>query len=238
MKLAPAQVAAFLRDPGAVRVVLLFGEDVGMIRDRAEALVRRVAGSLDDPFLVAELPREAIGTLPDEAASLALTGGRRVVRVREATDAATGPVQALLKTAAPALVVLEGAGLASRSRLRTLLEAAPDGVAIGCYPEEGRALAATLRTSASTRSRIMPTSSPYSSTTRAARGSRRKAATWAGASFTAAQPAARLRKKIASWLVICSASASAMRRRTLSSSRSPAKNCWSNRLYASTNRAL
>lgn len=146
MKLAPAQVAAFLRDPGAVRVVLLFGEDVGMIRDRAEALVRGVAGSLDDPFLVAELPREAIGTLPDEAAALALTGGRRVVRVREATDAATGPVQLLLKSAAPALVVLEGAGLATRSRLRTLLEAAPDGVAIGCYPEEGRALGETIRT--------------------------------------------------------------------------------------------
>ena len=30
-----------------------------MIRDRAEALVRAVAGSLDDPFLVAELAREA-----------------------------------------------------------------------------------------------------------------------------------------------------------------------------------
>lgn len=145
MKLAPARVASFLRDPGPVRVVLLFGDDAGMIRDRAEALVRAVAGSLDDPFLVTELPREAIGTLADEAAGLALTGGRRVVRVRDATDAATTPVQALLKTAAPALVVLEGASLASRSRLRTLLEAAPDGVALGCYPEEGRALEETIR---------------------------------------------------------------------------------------------
>ena len=60
-----------------------------MIRDRAAALVRAVAGSLDDPFLVAELGREDIGRLADEAASLPLTGGRRVVRLREATDAAT-----------------------------------------------------------------------------------------------------------------------------------------------------
>lgn len=145
MKLAPARIASFLRDPGAVRVVLLFGDDAGMIRDRAEGLVRTVAGSLDDPFLVTELPREAIGTLPDEAAGLALTGGRRVVRVRDATDAATAPVQALLKSQAPALVVLEGGSLPSRSRLRTLLEAAPDGAAIGCYPEEGRALEDTVR---------------------------------------------------------------------------------------------
>lgn len=145
MKLAAGQVAAFLRNPKNCRVVLLFGDDVGMIRDRAEILVRTVAGSLDDPFLVTELAREDIRRLPDEAAGLSLMGGRRVVRVREATDAATDPVQTLLKSAAPALVVLEGSGMASRSRLRTLLEAAPDGAAIGCYPEEGRALEETIR---------------------------------------------------------------------------------------------
>ncbi|HEY4042700.1 MAG TPA: DNA polymerase III subunit delta [Rhodopila sp.] len=147
MKLQPARIPAFLRDPGNCRVVLLFGEDAGMIRDRAEALVRAVAGSLDDPFLVSELQREEIRRLPDEAAGLALTGGRRVVRVRDITDAATDPVHTLLKGRGPALVVLEGPSIQSRSRLRTALEAAPDGVAIGCYPEEGRALEATIRES-------------------------------------------------------------------------------------------
>ena len=145
MKLAPAGVAAFLRDPGTCRVVLIYGDDAGMIRDRAEALIRAVAGSLDDPFLVVELAREEIGQLPDEAASLPMTGGRRVVRVREATDAAVAQIRTVLKSNAPGLVVLEGAGLASRSRLRTELEAAPDGVAIGCYPEEGRTLETTIR---------------------------------------------------------------------------------------------
>ena len=41
--------------------------------------------------------------------------------------------------------MLEAPGLATRSRLRTLLEAAADGAAIGCYPEEGRALDETIR---------------------------------------------------------------------------------------------
>jgi DNA polymerase III subunit delta len=145
VKLSPQRVNAFLADPGACRVVLLYGEDHGMIRDRAAALVRAVAGSLDDPFLVAELSREEVGQLAGEAASMALTGGRRVVRLRETTDAATAPVTALLKGAAPALVVLEAPGLATRSRLRALVEAAPDGVAISCYPEEGRALTDTIR---------------------------------------------------------------------------------------------
>ena len=145
MKLSPQRVGGFLRDPGDCRVVLLFGEDVGMMRDRAEALVRAVAGALDDPFRVAELGREEVGQLANEAASLSLTGGRRVVRVRDATDAATEAVSTMLKGPAPALVVLEAPGLATRSRLRTLLDAAPDGVAIGCYPEEGRALNDTIR---------------------------------------------------------------------------------------------
>jgi DNA polymerase-3 subunit delta len=147
MKLAPAQVAGFLRDPGSCRVVLLYGDDVGMIRERAEALVRAVAGTLDDPFRVGELSRDDLDRLADEAASLSLTGGRRVVRVREITDtaAAVTQVQAVLQGKGTALVVLEGAGMAARTRLRTALENAPHGAAIGCYPEEGRALETTIR---------------------------------------------------------------------------------------------
>ena len=115
MKLETARVEAFLRDPAACRVVLLHGDDAGMIRDRAIAMVRAVAGALDDPFLVVELTRDEIGRLPDEAASMSLTGGRRVVRVREVTDAAAIPhVRTVLKSKSPAFVVLEGPGLPAR----------------------------------------------------------------------------------------------------------------------------
>ena len=146
MKLSPQRVGAFLRDPGACRVVLLHGDDVGMMRDRASALVRAVAGSVDDPFRVAELNRDEVGRLADEAASQSLTGGRRVVRLRDAGDSATAAVTAILKGAAPALVVLEATSpLPPRSRLRALAETAPDAAAIACYPEEGRALEDTIR---------------------------------------------------------------------------------------------
>jgi DNA polymerase III subunit delta len=145
LRLPPQRVPAFLRDPGACRVVLLYGEDHGMIRDRAAALVRAVAGSTDDPFLVAELAREDANRLADEANSLPLTGGRRVVRLREAGDALADRVGEILQGSAPALVILEAPGLATRSRLRSVVEAAADGAAIGCYPEEGRALTDTIR---------------------------------------------------------------------------------------------
>ncbi len=145
MKLDARRVPAFLRDPGACRVVLLHGDDLGLIRERAEALVRAVAGGLDDPFRLAELGRDELTRLPEEAASLSLMGGRRVVRVREAGDAAAAPVQAVLKGKGEALVVLEATALPPRSRLRTMIEAAPDAAAIGCYPEEGKALEDTIR---------------------------------------------------------------------------------------------
>ncbi len=144
MRVDARRVAAFLRDPGACRVVLLFGDDGGLIRERANGLVRLAGGSLDDPFRVVDLDRDAAARLEAEAASLSLTGGRRVVRVRDATDGALNAVKAVLAGRGEALVVLEGPGLPSRSKLRTALEAAPDGAAIGCYPEEGKALEATV----------------------------------------------------------------------------------------------
>lgn len=145
MKLDARRLPGFLADPGACRVVLLYGDDTGLIRERAETLIRSVAGGLDDPFRVADLGRDDVARLPDEAASLSLTGGRRVIRVREAGDSTVASVRAVLNGKGEALVVLEAPGLAGRSRLRSLLEAAPDGAAIGCYPEEGRAVEETIR---------------------------------------------------------------------------------------------
>jgi DNA polymerase-3 subunit delta len=145
MKLERGRIAAFLRDPGPCRVVVLYGEDGGLIRERAEALIRLIAGGLDDPFRVAELTADDGARLTDEAATLSLTGGRRAVRMRDAGNALTPHVRALLKTQAPALVVMEAPSLGTPSSLRTLVDAAPDAVSIACYPEEGAALEDTIR---------------------------------------------------------------------------------------------
>jgi DNA polymerase-3 subunit delta len=146
MKLDAARVGRFLiGPPPTCRAVLLYGDDTGLIRERAEALVRAVAGSLDDPFRVAELERDAVARIPDEMAALALSGGRRAVRLREASDAATAAVEAALAVGGDSLLVLEAPGLPSRSKLRAVAERSPAAAAIACYPEEGRALQQTIR---------------------------------------------------------------------------------------------
>ena len=145
MKIDARRVEAFLRDPGGCAVVLLYGDDTGLIRARARALVRAVAGATDDPFRVVELERGEAARLPEEASSLSLTGGRRVVWMREAGDTATDAVTEVLREARPALVVVEAPGLTARSRLRQAVEKATSGAAIACYPEDGAALERTVR---------------------------------------------------------------------------------------------
>ncbi len=125
-------------------MVLLHGEDAGLIRERGGALVRLVAGSLDDPFRVAELERDGLGRIVEEMAARPMTGGRRVVRVRDVTDAAASAVQAALASKGEGFVVLEAGELTGRSKLRSLVEAAPDGAAIACYGEQGADLERTI----------------------------------------------------------------------------------------------
>jgi DNA polymerase-3 subunit delta len=140
MKLEARRVESFLRDPGDVRAALLFGDDAGLVRERAGRLVRSVAGSADDPFRIVELQPDAVASIPAEMASLPMTGGRRVVRVRDAGDAAAGPVQTALSGPAPGFLLLEAGNLGPRSKLRTLVERASGAVSIGCYPPDGRNL--------------------------------------------------------------------------------------------------
>jgi DNA polymerase-3 subunit delta len=147
-KLDARRAAAALADPASWRCVLLHGDDPGLVRERAAALVKAVIGG-PDPFRLAEVSRDAAakdqGLLAAEMSAMALTGGRRVVVVRDATDALAPAVKAALAAPGDALLVIEAGELPARGRLRALLEAAAEAAVITCYRERGAELAATLR---------------------------------------------------------------------------------------------
>jgi DNA polymerase-3 subunit delta len=145
VRLEAHRVEAFLRNPGATRAVLLYGEDAGLISERAGRVTRVVAGALDDPFRVADLDREAHRRILEEVRSPSLAGGRRVVRVRDAGDSVTALVESALTEPEAALMVLEAPSLPARSRLRVLIERAADAVGIGCYPPDASSLASEIR---------------------------------------------------------------------------------------------
>ncbi len=146
MKVAAGRVEAFIRAPDAtVRGILVYGPDSGLVRERAETLARTVVPDLSDPFLVAEIIPSQLREIPtliaDEAAAIALTGGRRVVRLRDATEAVATPVEQFLEDSpGDALVILQAGDLNPRSGLRKIFEAAPNAAAVPCYADDERAL--------------------------------------------------------------------------------------------------
>ncbi|TPW35029.1 DNA polymerase III subunit delta [Oecophyllibacter saccharovorans] len=144
MKIETRNVGRVLGEVGSWRALLLYGEDSGLIRERAQQAARSVAGDLKDPFRVACLEGEEQNRLEEEATALSLTGGRRVVWVREAQDSLVPQLERVLKGESDTLIILEAAGLTPRSKLRSFAEKNKAVAAIGCYPEEGRALSQTI----------------------------------------------------------------------------------------------
>lgn len=151
MKLAGSAADSFIKRPDpAVRAVLLHGPDEGQVRERAQALTRTVCPDVNDPFRVADLAPATVSDDParlaDELAAIAFGGGRRVVRVAQATDSQAGAVLAALAHAAGDTLLIVSAGVLSpKSKLRSAFESSPAAAAIACYPAEGRALIALIR---------------------------------------------------------------------------------------------
>ncbi|MGB8275577.1 MAG: DNA polymerase III subunit delta [Alphaproteobacteria bacterium] len=155
MKIAASRADVFAVNPDAKAVaVLVYGPDGGLVRERALALVCSAVSDPADPFQVVEVEAEALrrdpARLADEAAAIPFGGGRRVVRVRDATDGVAPALESLLVGSASgpagqALVVVEAGELPPRSALRRLFEDAPNAASLPCYLDEGADLVSTIR---------------------------------------------------------------------------------------------
>ena len=152
MKLAGRQIPSFLERPDpSVVAVLVFGPDGGLVRERLQALAGTVVEDLADPFRVAELPASELANDParlsDEAAAIALTGGRRVVMVRGAGDGQADALRGVLDAPkGDALILVEGGDLGPRSALRGLFEKAKNAAALPCYRDEPQQIEALVDT--------------------------------------------------------------------------------------------
>ena len=157
MKLAAAQINGFLQKPDpSVRVVLIYGPDAGLVRERAEGFAKKVVPDLNDPFRTASLTTSTItedpARLHDEMAAQALGGGSRLIRIQAASENLASALASLLNDPpqAESILVIEGGDLDKRSKLRALCENDNRAAAIPCYVEEGanrsRAISDILQT--------------------------------------------------------------------------------------------
>jgi DNA polymerase-3 subunit delta len=152
MKLPPARIAGFLKSPdGGMRAVLIYGPDSGLVKERAEQIARAICPDLGDAFRVAELDADDLAHDParlnDEAASLSLMGGRRLVRVHDAGDGVGPTFDRFFKDPPPgdAFIVVAAGDLPPRSSLRRAFEAAKIAAAIPCYLDGPRELGELAR---------------------------------------------------------------------------------------------
>lgn len=131
--------------PKALRAALVYGPDAGLVQERAEKLLKSVVADLADPFNVADLSESALlsdpARLADEAAAISMMGGRRVVRVRGATNNLTDLLEKFLDDPpGDALVVVEAGDIAKSSGLPKLFGDADKAAVIACYTDTARSL--------------------------------------------------------------------------------------------------
>ena len=138
------------KPPRDLTAALVFGPDQGLVRERAEKLLRSVVPDLNDPFRVAEIDGDVLekdgARLFDEVAAIAMLGGRRVVRIRGAGNGIADLFESFFEDhAGDALVVVEGGDLAKSAALRKVFEEDDSAAAIACYADTARDLYDVIR---------------------------------------------------------------------------------------------
>ncbi|HEY1363201.1 MAG TPA: DNA polymerase III subunit delta [Xanthobacteraceae bacterium] len=151
-------------------IVLVFGPDAGLVRERVEALIRHAVADPNDPFQLARLDGDELAAEPtrlvEEANTIPLFGGRRAVWVRAGSRSFAPAVEAVIASPAPdCRVVIEAGDLKRNAPLRSICERAPNAAVLPCYPDAERDLirliedemqAGGLAVSAEARAALLP----------------------------------------------------------------------------------
>jgi len=146
------EVDAFMARPDeAHAVILVYGPNGGLVAERARSLARGAVDNPDDVFQLIRLDGDEIASDPrrlaDEAGTVGLFGGRRSIWVRAGSRNLAPAVAPLLATPPiDCTIVIQAGDLAAKSPLRTAVEASRHGMALPCYADEPRDLAALLET--------------------------------------------------------------------------------------------
>ncbi len=151
MKVAPRQANAFLATiPAAVRALLLHGNDLGLISERARKVATAFSDDLDDVFSVTHLEGDQLagdaGSLGDAAEAIAMTAPCRLVLVKgRGSEMLAACKLALARQLDSAFIIVEATDTTTRHALVKLFETAENAAALGCYGDDARDISALLR---------------------------------------------------------------------------------------------
>ena len=144
--LSTREIDSFIAKPDANRpIILVFGADAGLVRERADALITTAVDDVNDPFALVKLDGDELANEPsrlvDEAMTIPLFGGRRAIRVKAGGRSFASGVETLLADPPPSCrIVIEAGELRRDAPLRALCEKAKTAAVIACYPDGTREL--------------------------------------------------------------------------------------------------
>jgi DNA polymerase-3 subunit delta len=129
------------RDP-AIAAILIYGGDLGAVREQAVKVIEAHGVRPDDPFNPVIIADPALiadpGVLADEVAAVPMFGGRRIVWVRDAGQGLAKALEPLLDRAASGLVLAESGPLAKSAKLRQLFERSSTALAVTLYDDAAK----------------------------------------------------------------------------------------------------
>lgn len=142
------EVEAWLARPDpATAIVVIYGPDRGLVAERAKSFASKTGLDLDDPFSVVKLDAGDVeadpGRLIDEASTVSMFGGRRLIWLRNAgTHKGVAEALKALTDNPPqdAIVLVEAGDLKKNAPLRTVAENARLAMALPCYADESRSI--------------------------------------------------------------------------------------------------
>lgn len=140
-------IETYLAKPNpAHAIILVFGADVGLVRERADALIAAAVDDVNDPFSMVRLDGDDLAADParlvDEAMTVPLFGGRRAIRVRAGGRSFASGVEVLLnEPPKDCRIVIEAGELRRDAPMRVMCEKAKTAAVIQCYADGARDLA-------------------------------------------------------------------------------------------------
>jgi DNA polymerase-3 subunit delta len=142
-----SEVDRFIAAPDPAQpIVLVFGPDAGLVRERVDALVRASIDDPSDPFALARIEGDELAGNParlvEEAHTMPLFGGRRAVLVKAGTRNIASAVEAVIAApSAECRIIIEAGNLNKSAPVRALCEKAKIAAALPCYADNERTLA-------------------------------------------------------------------------------------------------
>lgn len=151
-------IDTFLKSPSG-GAVLIYGPNGGLVRERADTLCQTITGPSQDPFATVTLNGDTIAQTPsrlfEEASTISLFGGQRVIRINGTTDKIADSIKALLDTQSPKnqlqnnqpmdnMVMFVAGDLPAKSKVRALFEKSKTHKSIACYQDDTKDIASLL----------------------------------------------------------------------------------------------